>query len=109
MNVFILVLLSFPDLFLDIVDRHLHNFHNLHNLFHNHTHSIHTPHQNHLNKLVFFKSLKICKRRKIVLFKSLKSCKRRNKGNFMLKSNSNKILLCGGGEQHYLVLSKLST
>ena len=38
----------------------------------------------------------------IVLLKSLRHCKGRNKGNFMLKSNSNKIMLCGG--QHYLIL-----
>ena len=31
----------------------------------------------------------------IVLFTSLRNCKRRNKGNFTLKSNSNKIMLCG--------------
>ena len=33
----------------------------------------------------------------IVLFKSFRNSKRRNKGNFMSKSNSNKIKLCGGG------------
>ena len=33
----------------------------------------------------------------IVLFKSLRNSKRHNKGNFMSKSNSNKIKLCGGG------------
>ena len=38
---------------------------------------------------------------KTVLFKSLKNCKRRNKGNFTLKSNSNKIKLFGGGKQPY--------
>ena len=32
----------------------------------------------------------------IVLFKSLRNCKRRNKGNFMSKSNANKIMLCRG-------------
>ena len=32
----------------------------------------------------------------IVPFKVLKNCKRRNKGNFTLKFNSNKIMLCGG-------------
>ena len=32
----------------------------------------------------------------IVLFKSLRNCKRCNKGNFMLKSNSNKKMLWGG-------------
>ena len=31
------------------------------------------------------------------------------KGNIMLKSNSNEIMLCGGGGQHYLVLNKIST
>ena len=46
---------------------------------------------------------------KIVLFKSLKNSKRRNEGNFMSKSNSNKIKLCGGGGQQYLVLNKIST
>ena len=44
---------------------------------------------------------------KIVLFKSLRNCKRRNKGNFASKYNSNKIKLCGGGVQHYLVLNKI--
>ena len=46
---------------------------------------------------------------KIVLFKSLRNCKRRNKGYFTLKSNSNNIMLCVGGGQHYLVLNKIST
>ena len=46
---------------------------------------------------------------KIVLFKSLTKCKRRNKRNLSLKSNSNKIKLCGVGGQHYLVLNKIST
>ena len=45
----------------------------------------------------------------IVLFKSLRNCKRRNKGNFMLKSNSKKIKLCGGGGKHCLVLNKILT
>ena len=45
----------------------------------------------------------------MVLFKSLGNFKRRNKGNFTLKSNSNKIMLCGGGGQHYLVLDKILT
>ena len=44
----------------------------------------------------------------IVLFKSLQNFKRRKKGNFTLKSNSNKIILCGVGWQHYLVLNKIS-
>ena len=43
----------------------------------------------------------------IVLFQSLRNCKRRKKGNFMLKYNSNKIMLCGGGGQHYFVLNKI--
>ena len=43
----------------------------------------------------------------IVLFKSLRNSKRRNKGNFMSKSNSNKLF--GGGGQHYIVLNKIST
>ena len=45
---------------------------------------------------------------KPVLFKSLRNSKRCNKGNFMSKSDSNKIKLCGGGRQHYLVLNKIS-
>ena len=45
----------------------------------------------------------------ILLFKSLRNSKRRNKGNLTSKSNSNKIKLCGGGGQHYLVLDKIST
>jgi hypothetical protein len=44
----------------------------------------------------------------IVLFKSLRNCKRRNNRNFMLKSNSNKIMLWGSWGQHYLVLNKIS-
>jgi hypothetical protein len=36
------------------------------------------------------------------------NCKRRNKENFMLNYNSNKIMLFGGGGQHYLVLNKIS-
>ena len=44
---------------------------------------------------------------KIVLFKSVRNCKRCNKGNLMLKSNSNKIRLCGGGGQHFLVLKNI--
>ena len=43
----------------------------------------------------------------IVLFKSLRNYKIRNKLNFTLKSNSNKMMLCGG--QHHLVLNKIST
>jgi hypothetical protein len=46
---------------------------------------------------------------KLVLFKSLRNCKRHNNRNFTLKSNSNKIKLCGGSRQHYLVLNKIST
>ena len=40
---------------------------------------------------------------------SLRNIKRRNKGNFTLKSNSNKIKLCGGGGggQNYLALNKI--
>ena len=45
---------------------------------------------------------------KIELFKSLRNSKKRKKGNFTLKSNSNKIMLCGGGGQLYLVLNKIS-
>ena len=44
---------------------------------------------------------KVC----IVLFKSLRNSKRRNKGNFTLKSNFKKIMLCGAT---YLVLNKIS-
>ena len=43
----------------------------------------------------------------ILLFDTLRNCKRRNKGQ--LKSNSNKIMLCGGGGQHILGLNKIST
>ena len=46
---------------------------------------------------------------RIELLKSLINSKRRNKGNMTSKSNSNKIKLCGGGGQHYLVLNKIST
>ena len=49
------------------------------------------------------------KRLTLVLFKSLRNCKRRNKGNFTSKSNSNKIMLCRGGGQHYLFFNKIST
>ena len=35
-------------------------------------------------------------KKKIVLLKSLRSCKRREKEYFTLKSNSKKIILCGG-------------
>ena len=41
----------------------------------------------------------------LVLFKSLRNCIRRNKGNFTLKSNSNKIMLCGGEGQNDLLLN----
>ena len=41
-------------------------------------------------------------------FKSRK-CKRHNKRNFTLKSNSNKIMFCGGGGKHHFVLNKIST
>ena len=39
----------------------------------------------------------------IVLFKSLRNYKIRNKGYFTLRSNSNKIMLCRGGGQQYLI------
>ena len=46
----------------------------------------------------------------IVLFKSLRNCKRLKKGNFTLKSNSNKIKLCGVGSNiMYIVLDKIAT
>ena len=53
-------------------------------------------------RLVFILPNKICnelkeKSVKIVLFNSLRNSKRRNKGNFTSKSNSNEIMLCGGG------------
>ena len=38
-----------------------------------------------------------------------RNCKRCYKENSMLKFNLNKIKLCGGGGQHYLVLNKIST
>ena len=57
---------------------------------------------------VFAKNTNILCPQEIVLFKSLRNSKRRNKGNFTSKSNSNKIKLCGGGGQHYLVLNKFS-
>ena len=44
----------------------------------------------------------------MVLFESLRNCKRCNKGNFMLKSNSNMKMLCGGRGQHYLVLTNFN-
>ena len=43
------------------------------------------------------------------VIKSLRNSRRRNKGNFTSKSNSNKIKLCGGVRQHYLVLFKILT
>ena len=43
---------------------------------------------------------------KLVLFKSLGYCKRRKKGNIMLKSTSNKIMLCGVGSQQYLFFTR---
>ena len=46
------------------------------------------------------------KYKSLVLFKSPGNSKRRNKGNVMSKSNSNKIKLCGGWGQHYLVLDR---
>ena len=42
-------------------------------------------------------------KKKIVLLKSLRSCKRREKEYFTLKSNSKKIMLCGGGGQHIIL------
>ena len=42
------------------------------------------------------------------LFESLRNCKRCNKGNFMLKSNSNMKMLCWGRGQHYLVLTNFN-
>ena len=59
--------------------------------------------------LVSCKALQIVQCLLIVLFKQLKNCKRRNIGNYMLKSNSTKIMLCGGVGQHYLVFKKIST
>ena len=41
----------------------------------------------------------------IVLFKSLRYSKRRNKGNCTSKSNLNKLKLCEGGGQHYIVFN----
>ena len=41
--------------------------------------------------------------------KSLRNCKRRNKGNLILKSNSNKLMLSRGGGKQSLVLTKIST
>ena len=49
----------------------------------------------------------IDKKKIIVLFKSHINCKRHNKENIMLKSNLNKIMMCGSGEQHYLVFNKI--
>ena len=46
---------------------------------------------------------------KIVPFKSLRNCKRPNKGNITSKSNSNKIMLDGGGGKYYLALNKIIT
>ena len=45
-------------------------------------------------------------KRKFV-FMSLRKCKRRNKGNFTLKSNSNKIMVCGGSNILFLSRFKL--
>ena len=44
-------------------------------------------------------------RQKIVPFKSLRNCKRRKKGNFTLKSNSNKIIMCGGAGDLNVIIS----
>ena len=49
------------------------------------------------NYHIFFSEKKL----KIVLFKSLRKSKRRNEGNFTLKSNWNKIMLCGVGGQFF--------
>ena len=38
-------------------------------------------------------------------FKSLRKCKRHNKENFALKSNSNEMMLCGGGDNIILFQS----
>ena len=38
----------------------------------------------------------------ILLLKSLRNYIRRNKGNFTMKCNSNKIMLCGGGGNNIL-------
>jgi hypothetical protein len=52
-------------------------------------------------EISFWQNYFICWFREIVLFKSLRNNK---KGNFMLKFNSNKIKLCGGGGQQHLIL-----
>ena len=52
---------------------------------------------------------KIREKVKKVFFKSLRNSKSRNKGNFKLKSNSNKILLFEGGGHHHLIFNKIST
>ena len=62
----------------------------------------------HILTLSFFSMVEIALR-KIVPFKSLRNFKGYNKGNFISKSNSNKIMLCGGGGQQYFVLSMIST
>ena len=61
------------------------------------------------NGEILLKNHKLYIKFSIVLFKRLSNSKRRNKGNFTSKSNSNKIKLCGGGGQHYLILNKIST
>ena len=53
------------------------------------------------NKIAIKKNTKKSEGLGIVLFKSIRKCKRRNKGNFTSKSNSNKIMLCGG--QHFVL------
>ena len=40
------------------------------------------------------------------LFRNFRNCKRRNKGNFTLKFNSNKMMLCWGGGQHYVCIKR---
>ena len=48
----------------------------------------------------------IYKKKYIVLIKSHRNC---NKGNYMIKSDSNKIMLWWSGGKHYLDLNKIST
>ena len=60
-------------------------------------------------EISFWQKYFICWFREMVLFKSLRNSKRLKKGNFILKLNSNKIKLCEGWGQNYLVLNKIST
>ena len=55
----------------------------------------------------FLSSLKKGAMGKNSTFKSIRNCKRHNKGNFTSKSNSNKIMLYGGGGHDYLFLNKI--